>query len=362
MRLIALLFLIILSFTLRAENINVTFVVPDTHGSDFWNLVNEVNIAAAKDLNINFEIIHSDADRFAHVSAIRDIISRKKKPDYLIFRGFLGNISKLFDLLEENKIKFITLEQEFTGEYLQEVSTPQDKYKYWLGQINYDNKASGQLLLDALISQHFILYPDKKMLITGIGGNASNQSLMRQSALDNFITEKYQNKVVINQVFLSNWRMEYLTERFSAIQKRYPETTAYWCAGDQLALTVLKERSKLNSSPIIIGGFDWLPEILRKIKTGEVTASVGGHFLMVANAMVKIIDYQNGINRFVLPPLMSHHELITQENVDLYLHSIENKIWQQVNFNNFVFSKSKNPLELNVNNIIKLHQKSNKSH
>ncbi len=357
MRLIVFILLLISTLTVCAKTINVAFVVPDTHGSDFWNLVNDVNKAAAKDLGINFEIIHSDSDRFAHVSAIREIILRDKKPEYLIFRGFLGNIAKMFDLLEKNKIKFITLEQEFTGEYQKEVSSPQDKYKYWLGQINYDNEAAGQLLLDALIKQHFSLYPDKKMYITGIGGNSSQQSRNRQLSLDNFDIKKYQNQVNINQIFLSNWRMNYLKERFAAIEKRYPETNAYWCAGDQLALTVLSERKKSNHSPIIIGGFDWLPQILRKIKTGEVTASVGGHFLMVANAMVKIIDYQNGFNRFVLPPLLSQHELITQENVDLYLHSIETKIWQQTDFNDFLFSKNAHQLELTVNNMIKQHQK-----
>ena len=357
MRLIVLLFLSVFALTLRAENINVTFVVADTHKSYFYNLVNDVNLAVAKSLGINLEIIHSDSDRFAHVSAIRKIVFRDKKPDYIIFRGFLGNIAKMFDILEQQKIKFITLEQDFTGKDYQFLGTPQQNYKYWMGQINYDDKAGGELLLQALIDAHFVRYPNKKMSITGIGGNTNDQAKNRQSSLDNFNPEKYHNKIHVNQVFLSNWRATQVEKLFSNIYKRYPHTTAYWCAGDQLALSVLKKHQETANTPILIGGFDWIPRMLRKIKTGELTASVGGHFVMVADALVKIIDYENGLNRFILPPFRKQFELITQENIDLYLHSIENSIWNEIDFNDFVFSKNDEHIELTVNNMINLHQK-----
>jgi hypothetical protein len=44
------------------------------------------------------------------------------------------------------KIPFITLEQGFSPDDAKNIGKPQNKYKYWLGQIIYDNKASGELL------------------------------------------------------------------------------------------------------------------------------------------------------------------------------------------------------------------------
>jgi ABC-type sugar transport system substrate-binding protein len=55
------------------------------------------------------------------------------------------------------------------------------------------------------------------------------------------------------------WEPKIITEHFSAMIKRYPNTNAYWCAGDQMALTVLEEHQKVSNKPLIISGFDWTP-------------------------------------------------------------------------------------------------------
>lgn len=352
MRITILIITLCLTLPLYGKALNVTFIIPDKEGTFFWKLVNSVNAAAAKDLNINLETIYSDTGRFAQISTIKEVASRAVKPDYIIFRGYFGNTIETFKLLETKKIPFITLEQKFTDIEAKELGNPQGKFQYWLGQIIYDNQAGGELLLNSLIASHSKKHPNKPIYITGIGGDVSSLAKERQQALINIDPTLYKEKITLNQIFTTYWRTNTVKERFVAMSKRYPETNIYWCAGDELALTVLTEHKKNLKTPAIIGGFDWVPQALEKIKNKELTASVGGHFLMVTSAMLKIIDYDNGINRFISPPFLHQFELITQENVNYYLTFINEKKWQDTDFSLFLHTKNKNALELNIQSMI----------
>lgn len=156
------------------------------------------------------------------------------------------------------------------------------------------------------------------------------------------------------------WEPKNIESRFYLLKQRYPNTNTYWCAGDEMALQILKEHKRRSNAPINIGGFDWLPDALDKINKGEMTASVGGHFLMVAKALIKIIDYENGLDSFLTPPLLSQYELITLENVKIYQSFINQQLWDNVNWTRFLKHKYKqHPLDLTVTNLIS--QQSSKS-
>lgn len=349
MRIFYFIMLCIITLPSTAKT-KVTFIIPDNKGPIFWQLVSDVSQATALSLNIKLEVIYSDSNRFAVKKTIDEVSQRKTKPDYLIFRPFYGNTITAFDQLEAAKIKFITLEQAFTGKTQQLLGQPQEKYKYWLGQINYDNKAGGKLLLDALITAHFNKYPHQAMHIAGIGGDFDKVSKDRQNALENYQTTKLEQTVMINQIFQMNWDPKLIIERFSMLRERYPLTNTYWCAGDQMALTILQQLP--SNETAIIGGFDWLPSMLKKIKTGEVTASVGGHFLMVSLALTKIVDYENGVKRFLTPPLLHKYELITQKNIQQHITFFNKRQWYKIDFSRYLFSKNTDNRALTIKHLL----------
>jgi ABC-type sugar transport system substrate-binding protein len=353
MRFYLLLSLFMVAFPLIAANPKITFIVPDREGGLFWQLVSDVGKAAALNLKVDLEIISTDSNRFALKKAIDDITTKKDKPDYLIFRPFDGNTEAVFCQLESAKIRFITLEQSFTGDIQKILGQPQQKFKYWLGQLNYDNKAGGKLLVDAMIAAHFKQSPDETMYIAGIGGDFDKVSKDRQLILEEIRSQNTSNNVVVNQIFPMNWDPKLIQQRFPLIKVRYPNTNAYWCAGDRMAIEVLLMHQKDSRTPVIIGGFDWLPIVLNKVKTGEITASVGGHFLMLAISLVQILDYENGIDTFLTPPLLKNYELITRDNVKQHLTFFEEKLWTQIDFSKYLISKQKKPgLTLTVKNLL----------
>ena len=337
-------FYLIIAFSIMtlpsfAKNINVSLVIPDGEGPIFWQLVSEVSMAAAISLKVDLEIIHHDPNRFASKEVIDEIAQRKVKPDYVIFFSFVGNVSAAFEQLESVQIPFVTLEQIFSGDAKKAVGNVREKYKYWLGQIVYDNRSGGELLVKAMIKAHKIKYPNETLYITGIGGDFDGVAQDRQAALEDMMEDKGNSGVLINQIIPMYWNPTLIHDRFPMMQKRYPKTNAYWCASDQMALEILKENQAMSSSPMIIGGFDWIPDALKKIKNKEITASVGGHFLMVAHALIKIVDYHNGVDRFLTPPLLQQYEVITVNNVDQYLPFLENKRWNKTDFSKYLFSK-----------------------
>jgi len=326
-----------------AAGINVTLILPDGKGPLFWQMVANVSKASARSLHVDLEIIHHDPDRFASRKAIEAVIQRKITPGYIIFFPFNGNAVSLFTQLESAKIPFVTLEQKFSDTVKLKLGNVREKYQYWLGEITYDNKTGGELLLNTLIDAHKKASHNKIAYITGIGGDFDNVSKKRQSALESLIRQNTSNEIIINQVFPMYWDPTIINERFPKILMRYPKTNIFWCASDQMALEILKEHKATNNSPIIVGGFDWLPRALKKIKSGELTASVGSHFLMASHALIKIVDYHNGIDRFLKPPYVLQYEVISANNVDEFLPFIEQKLWNKVNFSNYLFSKSSKP-------------------
>jgi ABC-type sugar transport system substrate-binding protein len=344
-------FLLMLVFSNVACAINVSLIIPDNKGPAFWALVHQISAAAAERVDVNLEVIYGGENRYSVRSIIEEITARKNKPDYLIFRPFYGNATIVFDKVEASGIHFVTLEQAFSGDEAKQLQRPQQKYKYWIGEVSYDNASGGQLLLDALLSELQIQQPKLKASITAIGGDFDNLSQTREFAL----TQMQHNRDPrFNQVFPSHWNPNSLKENMDLILERYPTTNIFWCAGDQLGIETLKQYRQLSNKPIVIGGFDWLPEALTKIKQGELSASVGGHFLMGAIAIIKIVDFQNGIDRFSTHPESYQFELITRQNVDTYLDFLQKNNWDHVAFEQFSSSKTeRTPLPLTVNNIIK---------
>jgi ABC-type sugar transport system substrate-binding protein len=342
---------IILLFSQITFATKVILIIPDEKGPAFWNIVHQVSAASAKSLDVHLEVIYGGSNRFSTLDIIEGIVARPIKPDYLIFRPFYGNAASVLDLIEAKGILFVTLEQAFSGEEAMELQRPGQKYQHWIGEVAYDNANAGLLLLNALLKEHRVRHPAVEPAIIGMGGDFDNLSISRQQVLTDLAGT---SEVRLNQIFPTYWDPKNIATNFAMMLERYPHTNIFWCAGDQLALETLAQHQLLSNKPIVAGGFDWLPEALLKIQKGELTASAGGHFLMGAIAITKIFDYQNGIDRFSASPSLYDFEVITKENVDSYQDFMQQRKWQEVNFNQFsAYKMGDEPKALSMQNIIK---------
>ena len=362
MKLKWLILIFLLHGVTNASPLQVSFIVPDKEANLFWQRVIDVAQSVADDLDIKLSVHFSDTNRFSALETLDAVSQGKIKPDYLIYRPLQGNAVSILNLLESREIPFVTIERGFSDTEEIKIGKPQQKYKYWLGAITYDDKAGGAFLTSALYKQHIKHYPDKKMYITGISGAFDKVSLARQSSLEKL--NRKSGNIVINQVFPMSWELKNVEQNFPSMHSRYPDTDAYWCVADEFCLAAIEQLKKLGSSSekkIVLGGFDWLSPAIDKIKTGEMTASVGGHFLMVSKALLNIVEYHHANNVFLTNTELENYELIDQNNVDKYQPFLKKSPWSEIDYRQFssVYNKQKKPIELSIANLMLAHSQLN---
>lgn len=320
----------------KSKEVTMSLLVPRAANNHFWQLVEANTVAAAESLNVSLTVKYVDNDRFAVKKAIETLLKREVKPDYLLFRPFSGNAKPLFTLLEQNKLKFVTLEQAHINNTNVKLGKPGEQFNFWIGEVLFDDMQAGVLLTETLLSM--AAEQGRKARVVGLGGRNDYVSRQRNKGLINAVENTDQAELL--QIFTMNWDALYVRQRFEQIASRYPEANIFWCSSDLMALEARQQALKsqvLTDSPLI-GGIDWMPTALKQIKRGTIDASVGGHMLMGALAVIKTIDYHYGVNRF--GDDKEHFSVVTAKNVDEYLSFIEQQGWKNIDFNQFLHYKN----------------------
>lgn len=187
----------------------------------------------------------------------------------MVFRPFQGSSQLVFETLEQAKIPFITLEQVFEGKEAELLQRPQQAFKYWIDEIEYNQKSAGAKLTEKLHREFAKENSDKVAQLTGLGGVYDRVSSGREDALRTYLRQT--NKVLLNQVFPMQFSQAVVSQRFSRVLSRYPDTDIFWCASAQMALEVKLQSGKSTSGKKwYIGAFDWLPEAVTQIQSAKL--------------------------------------------------------------------------------------------
>jgi len=337
--------LIVISFlilTFPASALNVTFINPSMQGNDFWDQVNQVALAAANDLNISFDIVQSGGHRLLQKELINNIISQDSKPDYIIFMPYDGTAFESFTKLEQAKIPFVTLERTVFPDLQNKLGAPQQHFKFWLGEIYHDNKKAGRLLASALFkASKENLAVTNNLNVVGISGDMSGHSSERNAGL---IEELEQDTdFALAQIVNARWERDIASDMFIGLLRRYKDIQVIWTAADIMALgiaDVANAQGKTINQNLFIGGFDWTLEALQAIKENSYTASVGGHFMQTAWALVKIYDYHKGKPTFAISANAPSYQLqlIDRNNIDDYQVLLNKPAWNKVDFLKFTLT------------------------
>lgn len=340
-------FIFVLLFTsLPVAALDVVLLNPSNGQSVFWQRVTALTQGAANDLAINLEIINSDSNHVLQITHINQIISRNKKPDYVIFMPYKESIIQTFNALEKARIPFVTLEKIYGEKKAALVGLPQAKYQYWLGEMYNDNIKASTELSKTLIN-HAIKLNNKRALQTAIAITGDNfiGSFKRWHGFKQ-VCDQYQ-QLTLAQVIRANWSRNIARSKYAFLRKKYPNIAIVWTASDQMALGVvdeLKNQQRNTGKPIIIGGFDWIPEALNAIKNGELTASVGGHFLQGAWTLIKIFDHHQGKKVFKKLDDTAYIEMLVADktNIERYHFLATELDLERINFAKFSLTHSAN--------------------
>ena len=277
-----------------------------------------------------------------------EIINSDQPPDYLVTGFWTSATLNLISAAQEKDIRIFIINTGITVREKLFVGTPRTKFKNWIGHMRPNDKRAGYTLADILINdaveQHNNPATDSLKIAALFGDEFSSVGDDRK---DGLLKRLQRDKTLqLTSTFETNWGRESATRTTSEILNIEPETTILWTASDALALgaiEVLKTRNKKPGRDVFVGSFDWTDDGIKAVKTGELSATMGGHFMEAGWALILLYDYHNDIDFTDDPGLstVTTMHAITKNNVAEYLELIGNRNWNKINFRSF--SKVHNP-------------------
>ena len=338
---------------LSEEKIRVVFINPgfsDVHNptGGFWLAVSSFMRAAADDLNIDLEILYCDRNHIKMKNLAETVISRKTPPDYLVVVNEKLSAGPIVMDADRAGVKVFLILNQFEGDQSRKMGQPRGRYKHWIGSLIPDNHFAGYQEAKLVIDQAQkagIKAPDGCLHMIGFSGDYITQaSIERVEGLRQAVSE-YPN-VDLKQVIPCNWSKDEARDKTPKILKRYPETGAIWCANDPIAIGALEGAVAAGRTPgknIFLGGLNWDPPGLEKVKSGEIVTSVGGHFMTGGWTLVLLYDYHHGRD-FAEEGTQLKYKIfgaLDSGNIDQFMKKFGDQDWCKIDFKRF--SKVLNP-------------------
>lgn len=326
----------------------VTFLAPNPPGEQpFWTQVIEIMQAAAEDLNIDLKIVYSKAGSYNHKKDGMAVLNSESPPDYFLTLYMIEATKHHLKLAEKRGIRTFIFNAGIVAEDRDELGEPRKKYRHWIGQMVPHDRQAGYLLADTLIAQAKTAGKTDdtgKVRLISVGAFGASIDKSRDSGLHQRVDEH--NDAVLDKTVLTGWSPSVAYSETLEALKEHPQTGAIWCVSDATALgaaKAVKEAGKTPGRDIFIGGIDWSREGLEAIVSGEMAASVGGHFLGGAKAIILIHDYHHGIDFADEPGVEMKTAMnpVTADKAGEYLNMLNSLDWRDVDFKKF--SRKYNP-------------------
>lgn len=318
----------------------VLFVSPSFADDPFFKHVEQYTKIAADNLGLQLDIIYGDGNRLWQLEQLTSYF-RQQQPEYIAVQTYSGGASKLMDFLAGYPAtKVITLERIILPNESKKIGIPGEIYPNWFAEIYFDNASASQLLTNTLLEQCRSKANAGRKGVVGLNGANGLEAQQRGEEL--IAQTQKDADFTFHQIVPSQWLRELAESQSQQLLIRYPDTSVIWAASDWIALGVLDmiKKRNLNVANYCIGGFDWIPQSIEKISLGEMVASVGGHYMIGAWAMVAIYDHWHAnLPKHVLRGTPAFElEIITAQNVAHFQQLLTAEYWQSYNFRSLTFT------------------------
>ncbi len=310
----------------------------------FWGVLIPVAREAAKQLDIDLEVLDAKGDHLKMVENAQAVSRRTSKPDYVLIDNQKGTGGRQLEPLAAAGVPTLLILNVFDGPDVERYGRPREKLPSFLGTLEPDNQDAGHALALRLADAGKAAGFAPPMRLLGISGaKATISVLARDDGLEEALGER--PDLALAQLVHSNWQREKAHKQIAGLLRRWPDTRLIWAANDPMALgamDALRDRGQTPGKDVLLTGLNWSTEALRLVQGGELVASAGGHFLTGAWALVLLRDHHDGRDfaaegteiRFPMG-------LIDRGNVGTYLGALGGQEWARIDFAKFC--KSRNP-------------------
>ncbi|MBN1378932.1 MAG: ABC transporter substrate-binding protein [Gammaproteobacteria bacterium] len=355
---ISLLFVMLLAstFCARAEPLRVGFLCPKPPGQGFWSQVIQVMQAVAEDLDVDLQVKCGEWGGAFGTKWIGDqLLNSEPKLDYLL-TGYWPSITKdHLKLAKERGIKVFIFNADIVDYEKAEMGDPRTKYDNWIGHMVPDDEGAAAELIKILVDRAGDLKkktaPDSVHVYAFIGEGYSAVARERYAGLRKQIeimpiAELHEIPITTLDRIKEFWEVNNAKERVVKLMSNSSGVDVIW-AGNQDgmwgAVQGVEQAGKIPGKDVFIGGFDWDPDSIQAIADGRISASMFGHFIEGAWALLLVHDYHYGFDFAdeVGVKISTPMGIIMAGNNERYKAILNKAHWQSVDFK--MLSKKYNP-------------------
>ncbi|MBN1379895.1 MAG: ABC transporter substrate-binding protein [Gammaproteobacteria bacterium] len=349
----SLLLLIIFTGSVLAEEprLKVGLLSGGGESSQFWNNMIRFAEAVAEDLNIELVVEYPSPQTAKANMAIGQKLLNEIGSDAYLITPYLGSVTA--DLLQSantRDIRVFVINADIPEKEKQFVGQPRIKYSNWIAHSYADDVQAGYLAADEILA----LFPSAPssngqtaIRMVGLTGPFTSQaSFNRNNGLKNRISES--ENAMLYEIREAGYQESSAKTVSKMYLAKYPSLNAVWTASDSMAIgaiDAIKEAGKKPGVDVVVSGVDWTTGGIRAVKSGDMTATIGGHFMEAGIALILIEDYHR--NKDFAEELGTVFKIpmypISKKNIDEYLSIIgTHPNWSKIDFKKFSKTHNKN--------------------
>lgn len=320
----------------------VLFVHP-RNVDGFWEDVSSAMGEAARQLGIHLEVETAPRWPTERLPQVERWLTGAHRPDYLITTTNRLMGAQEIALAERLGVPVFLVNAGMLERDRSQAGAPRERHKGWLGEMLPDEARAGRELAEALLEEarrRRLLGGNLPVEMLALGGQeVTSSGVGRNQGLLAFV--EGQSEVRLPQVVPSHYNPDLARSRVRPMLRRYPEARMLWCASDQVALAAWESASQEGRS-LILGGINWHPAAIQAVQQGRMTATVGGHVLEGAFALVLLFDHHHGVDFASEGTVWRTRMLVlNRRNVDRLAPLLVTRSWHRLDFR--ALSRVKNP-------------------
>ncbi|MBN1378935.1 MAG: ABC transporter substrate-binding protein [Gammaproteobacteria bacterium] len=323
-----------------AAPLRVGFLCPKPPGQGFWSQVIQVMQAAAEDLDIKLQVRCDESGSTFGTKRVGDqLLKSEPKLDYLL-TGYWAAVTKYhLALAKERGIKVFIFNADIKDVEEEEIGEPRGKYENWIGHMVPDDTAAAReltkILVDHAAGKKKKTTADPVNIYAFVGEGFSTVTRKRNTGLRDQV--ELMPQVKLHEIPLEFWQVDRAKERAVELMDDPSGVDVIW-AGSQDgmwgAAQGVEQAGKIPGKDVFIGGFDWNPDSMQAIADGRISASMFGHFMEGAWALLLVHDYHYGTDFVddVGVKISTPMSAITSENYQRYKTILNEAHWRSVDF------------------------------
>lgn len=281
---------------------SVAFINPGRSNETYWRTASEAMEAAAVSLKMSLEVHYAERNPLQAISIARDLAARPKakRPRFVVFVNENSVAPEILRALEAAQIdNFMAFSGVLEAVHPQ-LGRPRQQFKHWLGSLEPQAEDGGYLTAKALIEaarrSGIAMASDGKLQVLAISGDRSTpSSIARTMGMRRAVAEA--GDAMLLQEVHGEWSRERAAQQMRTLMLRYPDARIVWAGNDQMAFGAMDSWRARGGRPGKDGFFSAIntsETALAAIRTGELSALAGGHFMAGAWSLVLLFDYARG--------------------------------------------------------------------